>query len=171
MTVHDSKKGGPNGNNDGITPLSKINGTALTIADILKKDEKLLIGKSTYTKKCDSLGHCFVAKCKHYGMATNRQRYCTIYKDLNRKPAPPANKTSTATPGKPPVYNYSPYQRPAPQSYVSRPAYPVAGVAVAPRPAYGAPVTGSWYPMSAKWMSTANVLSTVMLAALFALSQ
>lgn len=58
---------GPNGNFDGITPLSKINGTAMTIADVLKKDEKLLIGSATYTKKCDSLGHCFVAKCKHYG--------------------------------------------------------------------------------------------------------
>ena len=69
VTIPDDKKNdkGPNGNFDGVTPLSKINGTAMTIADVLKKDEKLLIGKATYTKKCDSLGHCFVAKCKHYG--------------------------------------------------------------------------------------------------------
>ena len=79
--AHSNDNEGPNSNFDGVTPRSKVNGTAVTIADILKKDEKVLIGKATYTKKCDDTGNCFVAKCKHYGPDNNKQRFCTIFKD------------------------------------------------------------------------------------------
>ena len=178
---------GPNGNFDGVTPLSKINGTAMTIADVLKKDEKLLIGSATYTKKCDSLGHCFVAKCKHYGQASNRQRYCTIYKDLMpkdikkdqeadaaaaaKKKAAPAKPAAPAAPAAKPAA--APAAQPAQQQYYSRPAttaYPTAAsyaTTYAPRPVM--PTASSWYsPMSAKWMSAA---STVLLATLFTITQ
>ncbi len=37
----------------------------------------------TYTKKCDSMGHCFVAKCRHTEFDDSRRRYCTIYKNLS----------------------------------------------------------------------------------------
>ena len=73
----------PSPDDDGITPLSKINSTMITIADILRQNEKLLVGKSTYTKKCDSMGHCFVAKCRHTEFDDSRRRYCTIYKNLS----------------------------------------------------------------------------------------
>lgn len=146
----------------------------MTIADVLKKDEKLLIGKATYTKKCDSLGHCFVAKCKHYGQASNRQRYCTIYKDLMPKteePAKPAAPAKPATPAAAPaarpaaVATPSYYNAPRPTTYAAVPA--TASYAYAARPA--TPTATPWYsPASAKWISTA---STVLLATLFAMTQ
>lgn len=37
----------------GITPLSKLNGTSVTIADVLLHEEKLLVGDDTFTKRCE----------------------------------------------------------------------------------------------------------------------
>ena len=68
---------------DGITPLSKLNGTSVTIADVLLHDEKIAIGDATFTKKCDSLKNCFVAKCVHAEFDDSRRRFCTIYKNLH----------------------------------------------------------------------------------------
>jgi len=70
-------------NDDGITPLSKLNGTSVTIADVLLHDEKILVGDATFTKKCDSMQHCFVAKCVHAEFDDSRRRFCTIYKNLH----------------------------------------------------------------------------------------
>jgi hypothetical protein len=47
-----------------ISPFWRINNTNVTIWDVLRKNDKLLIGQNTFTKKCDSEEHCFVAKCK-----------------------------------------------------------------------------------------------------------
>lgn len=79
---------------DGITPLSTINGTSITIADVLRRDEKILINRSTYTKKCDHENHCFVAKCKHSDFEDSRRRACTIYKNLQIKPVQQNKKDS-----------------------------------------------------------------------------
>lgn len=68
---------------DGITPLSKLNGTSVTIADVLLHDEKIQVGAATFTKKCDSLKNCFVAKCVHTEFDDSRRRFCTIYKNLH----------------------------------------------------------------------------------------
>ena len=64
--------------------MAKINATNMTIADCLKKNDKVLIGIYTYTKKCDSMNHCFVAKCLHgQSIKTHHTtRRCTIYKNL-----------------------------------------------------------------------------------------
>lgn len=73
----------PSADDDGVTPLSKVNGTSVTVADVLLHDEKILLGDSTFTKKCDPLGHCFVAKCMHAEFDDSRRRFCTIYKNLH----------------------------------------------------------------------------------------
>ena len=67
---------------DGITPLSKLNGTSVTIADVLLHDEKLLIGSATFTKKCQGT-HCFVAKCAHEEFEEMRERSCKIFKNIH----------------------------------------------------------------------------------------
>jgi len=68
-----------------ITPFWRINSTNVTIWDVLRKNDKLLVGHNTFTKKCDSEEHCFVAKCKPKREWDGDSKRCQIYKDTDEE--------------------------------------------------------------------------------------
>ena len=51
--------------NEGISPKSKINGTSITLNDIIKHGDKISIGEHIFTKKCKHSNKCFVSKCPY----------------------------------------------------------------------------------------------------------
>ena len=61
-----------------INPFGKINGTDVTIFDIVAHDEKVKIGDNLFQKTCNSMNKCFVANCKEKHDDKKKNK-CKIY--------------------------------------------------------------------------------------------